>query len=300
MRPFLLVRREDVSGVSGTGVVAQGVVFATGKAVLSWVTERTSVAVYDSIEVLDAIHGHAGRTYIEWLDEYGRAALARGLAPDGLALVCPAGCGCRLGTADADRHECACAGPCCFDSWHTFMEDVLARPDQYREWQQHSQDEPFPTLRDHPPTVAPDRVDTWRAMLDAMNRGHAEEHAAGRLVKPCAICQRQRSVPLVADADEAHPPTVAPDHCGDHEPHEPHDDEGTASGAYTVHTCPGTPTVAPDTLDAAALDVERLARAMAETDPTLDLPYWQKASADDFKPLAIGVLARLRQQASGS
>lgn len=26
---------------------------------------------------------------------------------------CPDGCGCRLGTEDADARECACAGPCC-------------------------------------------------------------------------------------------------------------------------------------------------------------------------------------------
>ena len=28
--------------------------------------------------------------------------------------LCPDGCGCRLGTEDADRLDCACDGPCCF------------------------------------------------------------------------------------------------------------------------------------------------------------------------------------------
>lgn len=27
--------------------------------------------------------------------------------------------------------------------------------------------------------------------------------------------------------------------CGDKEPHEPHDDEGTAVGSIFIHTCPG-------------------------------------------------------------
>jgi len=28
---------------------------------------------------------------------------------------CPGGCGCRLGTDDADRFECGCDGGCCDD-----------------------------------------------------------------------------------------------------------------------------------------------------------------------------------------
>ena len=66
MRPFHLVRQEDVSGVSGTGIVAEGIQFSTGKCVLAWVTQYRSVAVYDSIEELEAIHGHDGRTSVEW------------------------------------------------------------------------------------------------------------------------------------------------------------------------------------------------------------------------------------------
>ncbi len=69
MRRFTLVRREDVSGVSGTGIVAEGIVFSTGKVVLAWVTQYRSVAVYDSLAELEAIHGHDGRTAVEWLDD---------------------------------------------------------------------------------------------------------------------------------------------------------------------------------------------------------------------------------------
>ena len=68
MRRFLLIRDEDVSGVSGTGVVAEGVVFSTGKVVLSWCSAYRSVTVYDTIGDLETVHGHEGRTRTEWLD----------------------------------------------------------------------------------------------------------------------------------------------------------------------------------------------------------------------------------------
>lgn len=70
-RRFELVRDEDVSGTSGTGVVAHGVVFPdpNGRAVLGWDTEVNSVAVYDSVEELEEIHGHEGRTRVEFVDD---------------------------------------------------------------------------------------------------------------------------------------------------------------------------------------------------------------------------------------
>jgi hypothetical protein len=76
MRRFRLIRDEDVSGVSGTGTVAEGIVFSSGKAVLSWCSEYHSVTVFDSVRDLETVHGHEGRTRIEWLDpvESGAAA----------------------------------------------------------------------------------------------------------------------------------------------------------------------------------------------------------------------------------
>ncbi|MDY6770006.1 MAG: hypothetical protein SVU88_03465 [Candidatus Nanohaloarchaea archaeon] len=69
VRRFKLVRHEDESGVSGTGVVAYGCVFPNGRAALTWDTEPTSTAWYDSIEELEEIHGHDGKTEVEWIDE---------------------------------------------------------------------------------------------------------------------------------------------------------------------------------------------------------------------------------------
>lgn len=71
MRRFELHRDEDVSGVSGTGVVAEGVAFSDGGPVaLRWTSEwPTSVVFHDrGVESLEAVHGHNGRTRIVWLD----------------------------------------------------------------------------------------------------------------------------------------------------------------------------------------------------------------------------------------
>ncbi len=69
MKQFLLKRIEDETGVSGTGIVAEGVQFFNGKCTLTWITEFSSVAVYDSIDLVEKIHGHNGKTVIVWVDE---------------------------------------------------------------------------------------------------------------------------------------------------------------------------------------------------------------------------------------
>lgn len=77
MRRFRLVREEDVSGVSGTGVVAEGVVFSVGNIALSWCSPYRSVTIYESLADLQAVHGHEGRTRIEWLDPPRRGMASR-------------------------------------------------------------------------------------------------------------------------------------------------------------------------------------------------------------------------------
>ena len=61
-RTFKLTRTQDISGVSGTGVVAEGVEFTNGKVALTWYGKYASVAAYNSIEECTAIHGHEGKT----------------------------------------------------------------------------------------------------------------------------------------------------------------------------------------------------------------------------------------------
>ena len=61
---FHLHRVEDESGISGTGRIAQGVIFDNGKVALSWLSEHPSVSMYDNIGDVRAIHGHEGKTEI--------------------------------------------------------------------------------------------------------------------------------------------------------------------------------------------------------------------------------------------
>ena len=66
MRIFELVRHEDVTGLSGTGVIAEGVAFTDGTVVLRWVTEHRSTAIWPSIAAVEAVHGHQGMTEVHW------------------------------------------------------------------------------------------------------------------------------------------------------------------------------------------------------------------------------------------
>lgn len=69
MRPFQLHRRADVTGVSGTGVVAEGVEFSDGTVALRWCGKNpTSVVFHDNgIESVETIHGHDGLTTVVFL-----------------------------------------------------------------------------------------------------------------------------------------------------------------------------------------------------------------------------------------
>lgn len=69
MKRFLLVRSEDVSGTSGTGVVAEGVQFSNGRVSLHWISQYESVEDVANIAVVEQIHGHEGKTRIEWVDK---------------------------------------------------------------------------------------------------------------------------------------------------------------------------------------------------------------------------------------
>jgi hypothetical protein len=70
-RRFELHRDEDVTGVSGTGIVAEGVLFSTDVAVLQWTSQwPSSVVHYErGMDSIQHVHGHNGKTRIVWLDE---------------------------------------------------------------------------------------------------------------------------------------------------------------------------------------------------------------------------------------
>jgi hypothetical protein len=81
-RTFRLVRDEDVTGVSGTGTVADGVAWPDGSVSVRWRGEHPSAVFWDDMKAVEHVHGHGGRTQIEWDDVPARseADVLRGAA----------------------------------------------------------------------------------------------------------------------------------------------------------------------------------------------------------------------------
>ena len=68
VRRFQLRRLEDLSGVSGIGIVAEGVEFGNGKVALCWTSKYDIDSIIANMHTLLAVHGHGGRTVVEWID----------------------------------------------------------------------------------------------------------------------------------------------------------------------------------------------------------------------------------------
>jgi hypothetical protein len=65
---FHLVRHHDLSGQTGTGIVAEGVQFSDGTAALRWRGGHPATAVWPNVEEILAVHGHEGATELVWLE----------------------------------------------------------------------------------------------------------------------------------------------------------------------------------------------------------------------------------------
>jgi hypothetical protein len=99
--PFILRRHHDVTGVSGTGIVADGVLFpAAGKskAIVRWRGERGSTVVWDHIGHVKEIHGHDGATVVELIPVDELIAALKAVAAIGGIAVSDAG-------SSSDWHE---------------------------------------------------------------------------------------------------------------------------------------------------------------------------------------------------
>lgn len=70
MRAFVLYRRTDVSGISGVGVVADGVQFPGGPTVLRWRGHWQSMVFYEQgLDAVREVHGHHGSTDLVFPEE---------------------------------------------------------------------------------------------------------------------------------------------------------------------------------------------------------------------------------------
>lgn len=70
-RRFLIVRDEDVSGVSGTGVVCEGIQFSTKHAAIHWASSQYpwTTPVPEGVDAILEVHGHGGKTRLVWIDD---------------------------------------------------------------------------------------------------------------------------------------------------------------------------------------------------------------------------------------
>jgi hypothetical protein len=67
-RRFHFSRKVDVSGVSGIGEVAFGIMFSDGSIALHWEGSHSSIGIYKSEDDLLFVHGHGSCTDIVWDD----------------------------------------------------------------------------------------------------------------------------------------------------------------------------------------------------------------------------------------
>jgi hypothetical protein len=68
-RRYLVVRDEDVSGVSGTGVVCEVAQFSDGHAAVHWLGKwPMTTPHHEGLKTITAVHGHEGRTRLVPID----------------------------------------------------------------------------------------------------------------------------------------------------------------------------------------------------------------------------------------
>lgn len=77
MRRFEMHRDVDHSGLSGTGLVAEGVEFEDGTTVVRWRETsgpnyergvRATTVIFPNAAAVEALHGHGGATRLVWKD----------------------------------------------------------------------------------------------------------------------------------------------------------------------------------------------------------------------------------------
>ncbi|WP_369214416.1 hypothetical protein [Streptomyces flavofungini] len=67
-RRFHLQRDHDVTGMSGTGRVADGILWPDGTVSVRWAGDRPSTVFWERLEDAAHVHGYGGHTRIVWDD----------------------------------------------------------------------------------------------------------------------------------------------------------------------------------------------------------------------------------------
>jgi hypothetical protein len=67
-RRFWLYRKEDPSGVSGTGYVAEGVEWTDGRVDVRFLSSHKTDNGFPNLKEMHNLHGHEGDTEVVWVD----------------------------------------------------------------------------------------------------------------------------------------------------------------------------------------------------------------------------------------
>jgi hypothetical protein len=68
MKRFIIQRTVDVTGISGTGNVAEVVEFSDGSVAVHWMGAHPSTTMHLSMENVEFVHCHGGNSVIVWQD----------------------------------------------------------------------------------------------------------------------------------------------------------------------------------------------------------------------------------------
>jgi hypothetical protein len=67
-RRFVLARDVDETGISGTGIVVEGVQYSDGHVAYRWMSQWPTDQQAENMAIVERVHGHRGKTRIVWLD----------------------------------------------------------------------------------------------------------------------------------------------------------------------------------------------------------------------------------------
>jgi hypothetical protein len=106
--------------------------------------------------------------------------------------LCPNGCGCRLGSVDADSRDCACDGLCCYDEIE--VSEVFAERDRLRKLLADREPQPAPELAEVTAKLAEVAAERDKLLaapgqreLDSLREKLAEAEQEAADVRACAV-----------------------------------------------------------------------------------------------------------------
>ena len=70
MKYFILKRFEDETGISGIGIIAEGIIWSDGTVAYRWLSDIATTVIADNIEIVKTLHGHDGKTKLYVVQTY--------------------------------------------------------------------------------------------------------------------------------------------------------------------------------------------------------------------------------------